>query len=139
MRRDQSHLDQPTLFGGPIRHDPDSADIRTIDDAGNVHPARATDPKTSHESARAIAPSIPDRCQKAYELIRRHPNKTGHELDAMVSLETREISKRIGDLKRLGRVVVTGKRRSRYWDQNGNLRTSRTDCETYQAVERSNQ
>jgi hypothetical protein len=60
--------------------------------------ARRNDPETSRQAARKIASCSAQLAAAAAELVRKHPGRTGAELDRLAGCEVkRTISKRLAD------------------------------------------
>jgi predicted transcriptional regulator len=71
--------------------------------------ARATDPTTSKDAARAISQYLVGERFRAWELLRLNPNSTANELAQLAGdRDNRRIGRRLPELENLGLVVRAG-------------------------------
>jgi len=70
------------------------------------HPARSTDPSTSHEAANRVVASGKQRAQQATteSAVRRHPGLTSMKLAEVTGLDRYMLARRLPELAKEGRV-----------------------------------
>ncbi|WP_340569620.1 winged helix-turn-helix domain-containing protein [Stenotrophomonas sp. G106K1] len=70
------------------------------------HPARTTDPSTSHEAANRVVASGKQRAQQAATeaAVRRHPGQSSLHLATLTGLDRHMLARRLPELEREGRV-----------------------------------
>lgn len=70
------------------------------------HPARSTDPSTSHEAAIRMVASGKQRAQQARteEAVKRYPGQSSLHLAALTGLDRHMIARRLPELEKEGRV-----------------------------------
>jgi hypothetical protein len=74
--------------------------------------ARKSDPETSRTAARKIAPNAHQLAVQAAELVRKHPGRTGAELDRLAGCEVkRTVSKRLADAADKFGLITRGPKR----------------------------
>ena len=84
-----------------------------IEQAGSAESlARRNDPETSRQAASKIASCSAQLAAAAAELVRKHPGRTGAELDRIAGCEVkRTISKRLADAADKFRLITRGPKR----------------------------
>ena len=75
--------------------------------------AKRDDPFTSRLGANEVSTKVGRMEQRAAEIVRLHPNKTGSELDRICGYTRRELSKRLRGAQRKGLVLADGHRKCR--------------------------
>lgn len=117
------HDPGPGLFSSRRRHEHQVRqrnlfDIGTVADATDPYPdfprARNTDPDTSHQAAREIAPHLGDLQREALDAIRQHPGRTCTELARLRDYaDPRTFNRRISELAKMEppRIRCSGTRR----------------------------
>ena len=84
-----------------------------IEQAGSAESlARRSDPETSRQAASKIASCSAQLAAAAAELVRKHPGRTGAELDRLAGCEVkRTISKRLADAADKFGLITRGPKR----------------------------
>ena len=87
--------------------------------------ARREDPETSKAAAEQVAPKLTDRQNEALKWLRDYPESTSEEIDELAGYSRRQLSKRFGELKDMGKIQVVTVRV---------CRVRGTRCECYRVV-----